>query len=193
MASLLLISGCGPPVWLPDAGSYVDSDFFEWWLSGVRNSFLVVVEAGEIGQEPAIWALGRGCGGFIGSGIGFDCLPPPDQALYVLPSESGATVVWVTRWVLSDSYTVHHASNVTLERNADLLRAEFWATRQEYELQEEEFISLGSSETVKLRFQLDMEPAPDNASNTGISEWVIASLDYAPDNATEVLTYTARW
>lgn len=93
------------------------------------------------------------------------------------------------RYRREDSYTVHHASNVALERNANLIRAEFWATKQEYELQEEEFISLGLSKTVKLRFQLDMEPAPDNASNTGISEWVIASLDYAPDNATEVLTY----
>ena len=179
MASLLLIWGCGP-VWPPGTGSYLDvlpplvaGASFTSPLLGLRyDSLEVAVEAGQTGQEAAIWALGSGPPHFIGKNNGPYPAGIEEDVLYVLPSDSGATVVFVMHIVIDyftdeggeEFYTAYYASNVALERNADLIRVECWATGQEYEMQGEELVYLGSTETVKLRFQLELDSQLDNAT-----------------------------
>lgn len=178
MGSLLLISGCGP-MWPPDTGSYVDvippyadvmPSFVADGLSvGIRyNLQKVAVEAGETGQEATFWALGDGIPYFIGADYGGFPSAFGEDVLYVVPSD--ATVVYVMyreeRGTDRQLYTAHHASNAALHSSLTMLRGEWQTTRQEYEMQGEELIYLGSSETVKLRFQLDLGSQLDNATET---------------------------
>ena len=228
MGSLLLISGCGPaspPAWPPDAGSYVDviptlpgtTVVSRSVWEGVKYRYLrVAVEPAETGQEAAIWAFGVGCGQDFIPNTGH-CNVDIEHVLYVQPSDSGATVIFVDHMLAltnaaspdyvdtnEEPYYTSYASNATFQRNANLIRGECLATGQEYEMQGEELISLGLTGTVKLRFQLDLEPAPDNVTRSGflpIAAEVFPWLDNAsetyllhtfnvwPDNATEIIAY----